>query len=275
MGARKRIVRHFTTTCDINYLSQGLALYHSLMRVNPDFHLFWLCVDDKCYDALKKLDYVNITLHKAAPLFPGNGFSHKEYCWSLASRYTWWILKQYDFESIAYLDADLYFYQDYEHIFKEIGDKSIGLVEHRIPTYEKVGKYNVGFIYFRNDVAGRECLNSWQRLVGDKGNEYFEEYGSCGDQKYLEIFEQWHPLKVHIIESGHMAWWNSRYYDFKGDSIVYNGERQLLIYAHYSHFKLTGSGYTHDEMIPLEDVKWRRLKQYYDQYAKEVRKWRS
>lgn len=269
-------MRHFTTTCDHKYLPQGLALYHSLMRVNPDFRLFWLCIDDKCYNALKKLNYPNITLHKAAPLFPGNGFSHKEYCWSLASRYTWWILKQHeDFENIAYLDADLYFYQDYEHIFTEIGDKSVGLVEHRIPTYEKVGKYNVGFVYFKNDAPGRECLSSWQNLVSNKSNHYFESHGSCGDQKYLELFERWHPNSVHIIESGHMAWWNARWYNFDGNDIIYNGQRQLLIYAHYSHFKLTKDGYTHDEMIPLEKPKWRRLKQYYDQYAIEVRKWQA
>lgn len=37
---------------------------------------------------------------------------------------------------------------------------------------------------------------------------------------------------------------------------------------HYSHFNLTeGGGYTHDEMTAMSP----RLREYYDNYAKEIR----
>lgn len=263
-------MRNFTTVCDLNYLPQGLALYRSLMRHNSSFILYWGCIGEDTLEAVMSLNLPNVVAYNATQ-FKSNGMSHKEYCWSLASRFTWWILERYNMNDITYLDADLYFYQDFEIIFKEIGNKSIGLIEHRIPSYKTVGKYNVAFNYFKNDEAGRECLQSWQRLAGDKGNEHFEEYGSCGDQKYLELFLIWHPLHIHVINCGHFAWWNSKHCHFDGDHIIWNGQRQLLIYGHYSHFKLTKDGYTHDEMIPLEDEKWKRLKQYYDEYAKEVR----
>ena len=260
-------MRYFTTTCDSNYFSQGLALYNSLMRVNPDFILYWLCVDQKAFDILCKLKLQNVDSDSVVPLFKSNRFSHKEYCWSLASRYTHYIMKQID-KPIAYLDADLYFYQNYEHIYKEIGDKSVGLVEHRIPTYKTVGKYNVGFVYFKNDIAGKDCLKRWSNLVANKSNFYFETHGQCGDQAYLMLFEEWYRDSVHVINCGHSAWWNSKYCSFDGDYINWNGKIQLLIYTHYSHFKLTEDSYTHDEMRAMSP----RLKEYYDNYEIEVRK---
>jgi hypothetical protein len=261
-------MRHFTTVCDSNYLAQGLALYLSLMKVNPDFILFWLCIDQKAYEIVSKLNLKNVILDIAEPFFPVNGFNHKEYCWSLASRYTDFIFKLHGMPNIVYLDADLYFYQDYEHIYKEIGDKSIGIIEHRIPNYKTVGKYNVAFNYFKNDEPGKECLNTWQRLASDKNNEYFKEYGSCGDQKYLELFMKWYPLDVHIIDCGHGAWWNNRSNRFYDECVIYDGKDKKLIFMHYSHFNLTKDGYTHDEMKEMSP----RLREYYDNYEKEVRK---
>ena len=72
-------MRHFTTTCDSKYLSQGLALYNSLMKVNPDFTLYWLCIDQKAYDILQRLDFPNVIIDIAETFFPVNYFSHKEY----------------------------------------------------------------------------------------------------------------------------------------------------------------------------------------------------
>jgi len=263
-------VRNFTTVCDFKYLPQGLALYKSLMKHNSSFVLYWGCITDECLEAVMGLNMPNVIAFSTAN-FPYNRMSHKEYCWSLASRFTWWILDRYDMEDITYLDADLYFYQDYELIYDEIKHKSVGLVEHRIPSYKTVGKYNVGFIYFKNDFEGKTCLSRWAELTADKGNKYFEEYGSCGDQKYLELFDIWYPYNVHVIECGHGAWWVDRHYTFKDDHIIWNGQKQLFVYMHYSHFKLTKDSYTHDEMIPLQDSKWARLKEYYDNYAIEVR----
>ena len=259
-------MRHFTTVCDSKYLSQGLALYNSLMKVNPDFTLYWGCMDEKTFDVVGELP--NVKPSNTWKIFNTNGFSHKEYCWSLASRYTDFVLKQFGMPDITYLDADLYFYQDYEYIYKEIGNKSVGLVEHRLPAYKTVGKYNVGFVYFKNDIAGIDCLHRWRELVSNKDNKYFKEYGQCGDQKYLELFEQWHPNDIHIINCGHGSWWSNRFFQFKDDYIIWNKEKQLFIYMHYSHFKLTDTGYSHDEMKEMSP----KLKEYYDNYEIEVRK---
>lgn len=263
-------MRYFCTVSDKNYLSKGIALYDSLNSANREFILFYLCLDDITYNFLEKKNYTGLMpynlKHIKAP--PKNKFSnHTDFCYSMASYFTNWLMENVPRESIAYLDSDLYFYQDYECIFDEIKNKSIGIIEHRIPTYANVGKYNVGIVYFRNDRYGNKCLKRWRDLLLNPDNKYVPEYGNCGDQKYLELFPKWYKSKVHIINCGHGAWWNNRFYRFDKQDIIWNGKRQKLIFMHYSKFELNGTTYKHNEMTAMPN----ELKEYYDHYYKIIK----
>jgi len=46
----------FCTYFDSHFLTRGLALYESLVRHCPCFRLFVLCMDDKCYEILSRLN---------------------------------------------------------------------------------------------------------------------------------------------------------------------------------------------------------------------------
>jgi len=48
--------RVYCTYFDENYLSRGVAMYHSLRRHVPDARLWVLCLSDACHNALLKLD---------------------------------------------------------------------------------------------------------------------------------------------------------------------------------------------------------------------------
>jgi len=264
-------MRNFCTLSDKNYLLKGLALYRSLTNVNTDFILHYLCLDDYSYKFLSKNKYTgikayNLKMIKATP--EENFDTHTDFCYSMTPYFTNWIMENVEPESISYLDSDLYFYHNYECIFDEIRDKSIGLIEHRIPTYDNVGKYNVGIVYFKNDQWGKMCLKRWKDLLLNPDNEYAEEYGTAGDQAYLQLFEIWCKNEVHIINCGHGAWWNNRLYTFDGEDIIWNGQRQKLIFIHFSKFELNGETYTHNEMVAMQP----KLKEYYDNYEKELRK---
>jgi len=263
-------MRHFCTVSDKNYLSKGIALNGALCVANDNFILHYLCLDNYTYQLLSQKQFLGIIPYNlkmiGAP--PKKKFrTHTNFCYAMASYFTNWIMENVELEDISYLDSDLYFYDDYECIFDEIKNKSIGIIEHRIPNYDNVGKYNVGIVYFKNNRYGKRCLKRWRDLLLDPENKYAKKYGTCGDQKYLELFEKWYKTKVHIINCGHGAWWNNRFYKFDKQDIIWNGERQKLIFMHFSKFELNGTTYKHNEMVAMSN----ELKPYYDHYYKIIK----
>ena len=233
----------FCTLSDYNYLIYGLTLYRSLINVNNDFVLYYLCLDDKAYDKLIDLELENIIPIKIGEISSKKLEKLKEenytnYCWATASYFTNWLM-EYLNKPITYIDSDIYFFSDWQPFFDEIGEKSIGIVTHRFAgrPSKRVGFYNVGVVYFKNSEAGRNCLKWWSDVVLDNTNPYFKKYGTCGDQKYLELFK---PLfkDVCVVDGiGHLASWNVQNHTrIKDERIIWRGKKQKLMYYHFSHF---------------------------------------
>ena len=206
-------------------------------------------MDEPIYKLMSQFRYENVELYRipdidSADLITyrvGNDYQH--FCWCLASYFTYWLRSVKEIGDIMYMDADLYFFNDYAPIFEEIGQKSIGIITHRFPNdrERKVGKYNVGIIYFKNDETGTNCLLWWKNVVMNPENPYYKTHSTCGDQKYLELFE---PLygkgNIQVIDKiGHLAAWNIHDHTFDDDinNIYWKGVRQTLIFCHFSHFQ--------------------------------------
>ena len=114
----------FCTLFNVNYLDKGLVLYNSLERSCPNFILYILAMDDKCYDVLKTLNYKNLVpirmvdfedeeLLRVKPLR-----SMGEYCWTCSSSLIRYVLCTFHTDYCTYIDADLYFYSDPSVIVK-------------------------------------------------------------------------------------------------------------------------------------------------------------
>src|ERR1700729_1042096 len=58
--------RVYCTYFDHNYLSRGLALYHSLQRYAPGSRLWVLCLSEACYNTLRTLDLPNLMPRRLA-----------------------------------------------------------------------------------------------------------------------------------------------------------------------------------------------------------------
>jgi len=241
-------MKHLCTLSDINYLGRGLALYESLkVTCQSEFQLYYLCLDQASFDKLSAINLPQLVPHLLANLenndsnlqVARNNRPYNEYCWTLASYYSQYLLPEYP--HITYLDSNLYFYADIDIIYKEIGEKSVGIIAHRHNSVgDRDGAYNVGVVYFRNNKIGRETLNWWADAVLHKK---YPELQTCGDQKYLEEFiPRFGEENICVANKtfGHGAPWNFRLYTYdqydKTGMIGWGGTVQPLVFNHFSRF---------------------------------------
>ncbi len=246
--------KYCCTLFDSNYMPLGLALYESMRRHFPDFHLWILALDDECYDKLSSSNLENVTVMRLSEVEEADVLEAKgnrtwqEYCWTLGSVLTWYVLRENpELDHISYLDSDICFFSSPEPIYEEIGDKSIMIVPHRFPPrlehLAENGIYNVEMVFFRRDEQGQACLEEWR----DNCVEwcyYKIEKDRLGDQKYLD---KW-PGKysnTHILRhlGAGVALWNIEQYDVRPENgnLILDG--QPLIFYHYHKFKYFDGGF--------------------------------
>lgn len=189
---------YFCTYFDSNYISYGLTLISSLQRhCKNTFTLYVLCLDDDTYKSLKELKISSIKLIKLSEieswdkslLKVKNHRSLIEYYFTLSPILPLYILKKFNVDVIASLDADIMFFESPKSIFDSLKSKSIYIIEHRFrPHYEKnlvSGRFNVQCQLFRNSEVGLNCLERWRNQCIEWCFDRHED-GKFADQKYLD-----------------------------------------------------------------------------------------
>lgn len=274
------------TLCDKNYILKGLAMRQSLIDLNVDYFIYWLCLDDETHDALMKLKDYKIGIVKLShleardPLLQAAqnnppskyGTQRDNYIWSLAPYFVNHILEKFilDGQFLMYVDSDIFFYHSPQVILDVIGDKrTIGIHTHRFtPTRRKLdtGIYNVGVVVFKKDDDGIRASKSWKEWVMHCDNPYYEEYGTCGDQKYLELFPILFDESVCVFDQderiSHRAPW------------CCDEDGKPVIFFHFSHFvhdvdKGSWSDSLHGEWKPARQE---HIRPYYKAYFEVIKK---
>jgi hypothetical protein len=215
---------NFCTLFDTHYLTRGLALYYSLEKVCPDFHLYIFAFNNKCLNVLQKMELPKATIislkdfedEELLRVKPSRSIA--EYCWTSTSSTILYVLKNYKTESCTYLDADMFFYSSPKPIFEELGGNSILLTEHRYsPQYNKAlkaGKYCVQFVTFKNNEEGLTALKWWRERCLEWCYARYED-GKFGDQLYLDDWtERFKGVHVMRHPGGGLAAWNIQQYEF-------------------------------------------------------------
>ena len=306
-------MKYFCTVSDINYINQGLALYQSLVdNMKEDFLLLYCCIDRETFE------HINSFVTHNCNIYPVHAESHKElknvsetsrqgYAWELGSRFSKWCIDKGNYNHIMYIDSDIITYPGFEKVYDEIGDKSIGIVPHLhlppapnqfAPGYP--GGYNVGITYFKNNEAGKGCLDLWAYSVlnpydneirtGTTGEKYtIKLHNTCGDQRFLEMFPIAYPNDVHIIgqQIAHGAPWNMHLYNWDDFSmgnrlckidlipgrewirklVPSMNEPKPMIYYHFAGFKLTEDGYKETrEAFNQDFMRHEAARNLYDEY---------
>ena len=240
---------NFCTLFDSNYAAKGLAMYYSLAKHCPAFHLYVFAFDDKLVAVLEKLRLEHLTVvtlkefenEQLLAVKPTR--SAGEYCWTCASSTILYCLQHYDIASCTYIDADLFFFADPAVLLEEMGDDDVLITSHRYtPRYDQSatsGKYCVQFMTFKNTPNGLHILNWWVNACLEWCYNRFED-GKFGDQKYLDNWTQ-RFKGIHELRNlgGGVAPWNMQQYVFRkeGDAVtgteIATGTDFPLVFFHF------------------------------------------
>ena len=229
---------------------QGIVLYRSLFYNTDQCKLYILCMDHETYSICCRMNLRNTILigvediENKQLIMKKNERALNEYCWTLKPFFIEYVLKQCKpDEFVTYMDADMCFFNDPAPIYQNYGNSAVMLSEHDyFHTYANVesacGKYNSGFIIFKNEKSALEVLQWWQ----DKCLEWCYDMaldGKFGDQKYLDYMAVKFQNVSSIRTPGvNVAPWNEGKHVFKIiDNKISVDENKLICY-HFSGFRI-------------------------------------
>jgi dTDP-4-dehydrorhamnose reductase len=250
----KNGTNHIVMLCNYKYIHYAVALLLSIHdSYAPNILIHFLCLDEKTKNVISRLQlstivvcYEDSILSKEEQLLNFKNNDVRYYFWSLASYFSNYIMTNIvtpTCKSVMYIDTDIIFHKDLSLLYNVFQENQIGIFKHRFDMPDQLkesGKYNVGIVYFKNSVTGRNILNWWTDSVLYKKHS---ELGldTCGDQKYLDVFPNMCKKgEIYIDDNiGHGAPWNWASYlniDSEKYEITYNGSIQPLVFSHFSKF---------------------------------------
>ncbi len=253
----------YCTYFDSAYAPRGRVLIETLRRQGDQSPVHVLALD---YAALVEasswsdLGVRVLTLSDLEEKFPQliaarADRSRMEYVFTLTPWLTSWTMGQVAEGSwVTYLDADMAFFSSTTPIYEELADASVGIVEHRF-TWEQVwrrkyGKYNVAWVGFRNDDAGRPCLQWWADRCLEWCRDEVDD-GRFADQGYLDRFPELFPgVKTIELAGADVAPWNLRRHhvssSHNGDVLI---DGKPLIFFHFHGLRIEGTRF-HFKHVP-------------------------
>ena len=263
----------YCTLFDKNYLPQALSLIESLKNNISFFSIYCFCMDEESLHQINKIksqkiipiSYKQLENHYSDLKIIKTNRSIAEYYFTCTSAICSYLFDHFgEIELLTYLDADLYFFSPPDSIYEELENASVGIIEHKFSffglKYEKYGKYNVGWVSFRNDPTGRRCLEDWKRDCFEWCYDRLEN-NKFADQKYLDFWQEKYS-RIKVIENigANLAPWNvGRYHlTIVVDSNTVFVDNQKLIFYHFASFKKVASNryVTHvsQYFVPLKGV---------------------
>jgi lipopolysaccharide biosynthesis glycosyltransferase len=232
-------------------------MINSIFRVNPNSTIYVLALDRETDYLLKSINFrgsvktINLkTIIKYYPFLKDEEKKRKynEFCFLLTPFLIDFILKSKKIDKVFYCDADLIFFSKFEKILNMLDDKSILATTHNFDKKNKFqekinGKFNVGFLGFKNDKVALECLSLWKNLcffstsIDDSVSSVIR-----GDQLYLNLWpiKYKNRFKKISISNFNIGAWNIHKYFFScNKNLIYsNNKKLIMIHANFINFFL-------------------------------------
>jgi hypothetical protein len=240
---------HFCTMFDHNYLPRGLVLYHSLRKQNPEAHLHVLCLSTACFEYLSRQNLRQLHPVQLRELEAANAEleaarlnrSWIEYIFTLSPCWPLYLMTKTGMSLLTMVDADAMFLGDPGQVMGHMETTSVGIVGHRFPDIfvknEKlVGRYNVGFQSFKNDIQGLNCLSWWKARCLEKCQD-LPDGDSFADQKYLDQWPMLFDAKEFPDMGLNVAPWNLDRFRFALKDGKVFVDNDPLVYFHFQGIK--------------------------------------
>jgi len=238
---------HFCTYFDHRFAAKGLAMWKSLKRVCPSAALDVLCLNDACREILAARQLQDVHLHSLETLENADPDLRRarvdrslvEYYFTLTPCLPLYILRtQPGVPRLTYLDADLFFFADPRPVLDEVGEHAVGLIEHRFPAEladrERYGRFNVGWLTFRNDSIALKCLETWRDQCLEWCYDRLEP-GRFAEQKYLDDWPgRFDGIRTIQHRGANVAPWNLNRFEVSPhvEGLRVGGQPLLFFHAH-------------------------------------------
>ncbi|MBI5771728.1 MAG: hypothetical protein HZA93_28415 [Verrucomicrobia bacterium] len=277
-------MNHYCTYFDRGFLAQGLALWRSLERHDPTATLWVLALDDFAAAVMNETGGGGVRVVRLAEIEAGDAAlaaakanrSRIDYVFTLSPCWPRWLLARHpEIERLTYLDADLFFFGRPREIFAamDAARASVLITAHRFPEwlrrYERHGKFNVGFLSFRNDGPGRACLDDWRAQCLAWCHDRLED-GKYADQKYLDEWPAKLGAQLLVLDRAgvNLAPWNWANHDFVQRTWVDDGE---LVLFHFARFRpRCGDWWWHSGQLEYGVMPRRLRRAIYAPYARAL-----
>lgn len=242
----------FVTLFNRFYLTRGIALIESLLNQDPQFRFSILAMDEETERTVKSrfsdnlihVFNLNQIMTKELEAARKNR-SFREFCWTLASSFTWHIYERSTEEKLTYVDADCYFFHHPKMALPKENfnaTRSPHWFSQRLLTKTEItrnGLYCVQFLTFSKNPQGRQILDEWRKNCLDWCYDLLEE-GKFGDQKYLD---EWDTRYEGVVDLRHRgagtAPWNLE--DFQldpGPTLILKNESVPVIFHHFHKLRI-------------------------------------
>lgn len=241
----------YCTFFDQVYLPQGLALWHSLRRHEPEAVCWVLALDEPTAAVLRAIATPGLRVVPLAELLTADPQlaavqstrSRPEFIFTLKPCLCRYLLcGKVGIGVLTYLDADLYFFGEPAAIHRELGKRSVFLVPHRYPPWHddsaSYGRFNAGVLAFRDDKQGRACLDRWrEQCLASCGLQ--PGGASYGDQKYLDEWPERFGASICVSKQPgvNLAPWNWARHDCTIASSGVWIDGAPLVAFHFAQFR--------------------------------------
>lgn len=256
--------RLYCTYFDAGYLSRGVVMLDSLIACDPEAHVYVLALDEGVREPLNETFGSDVTVVSHVQFEQAAGDlaelkaqrSPMEYIFSSTAAWMIYVqrLASQEGQWVTYVDADICFFGSVDAVYEDLGTSSVGIVEHRYPSWRrdlrKYGRFNVGWVSVRNDERGRACLRWWDERLREWCFDRVEG-DLFADQGYLTQFPA-HDWSVRVLtDPGYnVAPWNLARHqvDVKNGELTSDG--RPLIFFHFHGVRRGGQRFYLSNLVP-------------------------